>query len=153
MHGGHVSAASEGLRKGSRFTVLMPTTGAPAGVTTIVQEPPIEQARKLRVLVVDDNRDAAESLAMLLDEHEVECAFDGETALAIAQHFHADAVILDIGLPGIDGYELARRLRAGPETEQAILIALSGLGAPGDVMRSREAGCTLTLPANFGSLS
>lgn len=142
MHGGHVSAASEGLRKGSRFTVLMPTTSAPAGVTTIVQEPPIEQARKLRVLVVDDNRDAAESLAMLLGEHEVECAFDGETALAIAQDFHADAVILDIGLPGIDGYELARRLRAGPETKQAILIALSGLGAPGDVMRSREAGCT-----------
>ena len=94
-----------------------------------------------RVLVVDDNRDAAESLAMILHDHEVQCAFDGEAALTIAQEFHADVVILDIGLPGISGYELARRLRALPRTANAVLIALSGFGAPEDLARSREAGC------------
>jgi CheY-like chemotaxis protein len=141
MHGGRVTAASDGLGNGSRFTVTLPTTRAPAIGITDPTEPARQQTRRLRVLVVDDNRDAAESLAMILHDHEVQCAFDGEAALTIAQEFHADVVILDIGLPGITGYELARRLRAQPRTAHAVLIALSGFGAPEDFARSREAGC------------
>jgi CheY-like chemotaxis protein len=76
-----------------------------------------------------------ESLAMILHDHEVQCAFDGEAALTVAQEFHADVVVLDIGLPGISGYELARRLRALPRTANAVLIALSGFGAPEDLAR------------------
>jgi signal transduction histidine kinase/CheY-like chemotaxis protein len=141
MHGGSVAAASDGLGSGSRFTVTLPIARAPAFGTTDPTEPASQQTRRLRVLVVDDNRDAAESLAMILHDHEVQCAFDGEAALTVAQEFHADVVILDIGLPGISGYELARRLRALPRTANAVLIALSGFGAPEDLARSREAGC------------
>jgi two-component system CheB/CheR fusion protein len=141
MHGGSVAAASDGLGSGSRFTVTLPIARAPAIGTTDPTEPAGQQTRRLRVLVVDDNRDAAESLAMILHDHEVQCAFDGEAALTVAQEFHADVVILDIGLPGISGYELARRLRALPRTANAVLIALSGFGAPEDLARSREAGC------------
>ncbi|MCP3713242.1 response regulator [Paraburkholderia sp. CNPSo 3274] len=96
---------------------------------------------RLRVLIVDDNHDAAESLTMLLSEHEVQSAYDGEDALAIATDFHADIVILDIGLPGINGHELARRLRAQPGTARAVLVALSGFGTAEDRAQSREAGC------------
>jgi CheY-like chemotaxis protein len=141
MHGGSVAAASDGLGSGSRFTVTLPIARAPAIGTTDPTEPAGQQTRRLRVLVVDDNRDAPESLAMILHDHEVQCAFDGEAALTVAQEFHADVVILDIGLPGISGYELARRLRALPRTANAVLIALSGFGAPEDLARSREAGC------------
>lgn len=141
MHGGRVTAASDGAGKGSRFTVTLPTTQAPARKNAEQTEPTPHQPGRLRVLVVDDNRDAAESLALLLHEHEVQCAFDGEAALSIAQAFHPDVVILDIGLPGISGHDLARRLRALPATARAVLVALSGFGAPEDVARSREAGC------------
>jgi DNA-binding response OmpR family regulator len=78
---------------------------------------------------------------MLLDEHEVRCDFDGEAALTAAQGFLPDVVVLDIGLPGISGHELARRLRALPKNAHAVLVALSGFGAPEDRARSREAGC------------
>ncbi|MEX3985282.1 ATP-binding protein [Paraburkholderia sp. EG287A] len=142
MHGGHVTAASDGAGKGARFTVSLSTTRAIGAGATNVAEPSKQQTRRLRVLVVDDNRDAAESLAMVLHRHEVQCAFDGETALSIARQFHADAIILDLGLPGISGYELARRLRMLPETANAVLVALSGYGAPDDLRRSRDAGCT-----------
>ncbi|MGP8433746.1 ATP-binding protein [Paraburkholderia fungorum] len=141
MHGGRVTAASDGLGNGSRFTVTLPTTRAPAIGTTDSTEPASQQTRRLCVLVIDDNRDAAESLAMILHDHEVQCAFDGEAALVIAQGFRADVVILDIGLPDISGYELARRLRKLSGTANAVLIALSGFGAPEDFARSREAGC------------
>ncbi|MBU7443403.1 ATP-binding protein [Paraburkholderia fungorum] len=141
MHGGSIVAASDGLGMGARFTVTLPTTRALATGTTDPTEPASQQMRRLRVLVIDDNRDAAESLAMILHDHEVQCAFDGEAALVVAQRFCADVVILDIGLPDISGYELARRLRKLSGTANAVLIALSGFGAPEDLARSREAGC------------
>lgn len=141
MHGGHVTAASDGVGKGSRFTVSLPAIDQ----SVVEHEPSAgsrqHAARRLRVLVVDDNRDAAESLAMILDEHEVQCAFDAEAAIAVARTFHADVVILDIGLPGMSGYALARQLRGTPETAHAVLVALSGFGAAEDRVRSREAGC------------
>jgi signal transduction histidine kinase/CheY-like chemotaxis protein len=141
MHGGHVSAVSDGVGKGSRFTVRLPITQARGTRTTDATERVRQLTRRLRVLIVDDNRDAAESLAMLLHDHEVQCAPDGEAALTIAQGFLPDIVVLDIGLPGMSGHELARRLRALPKTAHAVLVALSGFGALEDRARSREAGC------------
>jgi signal transduction histidine kinase/ActR/RegA family two-component response regulator len=141
MHGGHVSAASDGVGKGSRFTVTLPTTQMSASASAYQSEPDVHRSKRLSVLVVDDNRDAAESLAIILHEHDVRCAFEAEAALSIAEAFHPDVVILDIGLPGISGHDLARRLRAQPETTHATLVALSGFGAPEDIARSREAGC------------
>jgi two-component system CheB/CheR fusion protein len=140
MHGGQVTAASDGVGKGARFMVTLPTTRAAATGNADSTEPARQPVRQLRVLIVDDNHDAAESLAMILHEHEVQCAFDGEAALATAEKFPADVAILDIGLPGIDGYELARRLRTLPGTAHTVLVALSGFGAPEDRARSREAG-------------
>jgi CheY-like chemotaxis protein len=95
-----------------------------------------------RVLVVDDNVDAADSIAWLLQlgGHEVRVAYDGPTALLIAQAFRPQVVLLDIGMPGMDGYEVCRRLRQQPGTERAVLIALTGWGQDEDRRRSGEAG-------------
>jgi two-component system CheB/CheR fusion protein len=92
------------------------------------------------VLVVDDNRDAADSLSLLLQTqgHEVQTAYDGEEALAMARRFGADLVLLDIGLPLMNGFEVAKRLRSGGSA--ARLVALTGYGQPEDLRRSREAG-------------
>jgi DNA-binding response OmpR family regulator len=94
----------------------------------------------MRILIVDDNRDSAESLAIFLrfDAHEVATAFDGDSVAAEAQAFQPDVIILDIGLPGIDGYEVARRLRRAGCT--ARLIAMTGYGQPEDRVRTKEAG-------------
>lgn len=140
MHGGRVTAASDGLGKGSQFTVTLPTTTL-ATVITDSKHSRRKPMRQLRVLIVDDNRDAAESLALILHGHEARCAFDGETAIVVAEAFRPDAVVLDIGLPGISGHVLAQRLRALPQTACAVLVALSGFGGPEDIARSRQAGC------------
>lgn len=94
-----------------------------------------------RLLVVDDNRDSAESLALLLEMygHEVQMAFEGLAALEMARTFRPEVVLLDIGLPGMDGYEVARRLRAGQESH-LVLVALTGYGQDDDRRLSREAG-------------
>jgi CheY-like chemotaxis protein len=103
------------------------------------------------VLVVDDNTDAAESCALLLrlDGHEVRVAPDGPLALQAARDFAPDAALLDLGLPGMDGFEVARRLRALPQTGRALLVAMTGWGQEEDRRRSREAGFDhhLTKPA------
>jgi CheY-like chemotaxis protein len=95
-----------------------------------------------RLLVIDDNKDAAESMSMLLElwGHEVVCAFDGRAGLETAAKYRPDAVFLDIGLPGMDGYEFAERLRGLPEGTQAVLVAITGYGQDEDRRRSREAG-------------
>ena len=91
---------------------------------------------------MDDNRDAAESMAMLLQiwGHEVLCAYDGPSALEISETYRPQVVILDIGLPGMDGYEVASRLRDTPAASNAVLIALTGYGREEDRLRSRRAG-------------
>jgi CheY-like chemotaxis protein len=96
-----------------------------------------------RVLVVDDNVDAALStLGMLeLQGHDVRVAHDGETALSVAREFRPDAIVLDIGLPGIDGYEVARRLRADAAFDETTIIAVTGYGQPEDRARTAAAGC------------
>lgn len=94
------------------------------------------------MLVVDDNQDAAQSTAMLLElfGHEVRCAHDGPTALAVAEDFRPDAILLDIGLPGMNGYEVAEQLRRTPSTRGTLLIAVTGYGQPEDRSRARAAG-------------
>jgi CheY-like chemotaxis protein len=101
----------------------------------------------LRVLVVDDNVDAAKALAMLLGYFhcDVEAAFDGESALAIAEHAEPQVAILDLGLPRIDGFEVARRIRQRPWGKRTMLIALTGWGQEEDRIRSRDAGFDLHL--------
>ena len=142
MHGGSVHAHSEGAGKGSRFVIELP----------LVESTPQSGARKpqaakgpLRsrsVLVVEDSADAAEAMRLLLMEygHHVTTATDGPEAIAVAKAFRPEVIILDIGLPGIDGFELARHLRALAETRAARLIAVTGYGQPADHQRSREAG-------------
>jgi CheY-like chemotaxis protein len=100
------------------------------------------EKRLLRILVVDDNSDAADGLAMIFEMggDDVRVAYDGETALAIAAQFRPEVVLLDIGMPGMDGYEVAGRLRRAPETRDAVLIAMTGWGQPQDKRRSAQAG-------------
>ncbi len=95
-----------------------------------------------RLMVVDDNKDAAESMSMLFElwGHEVLCAYDGRAALEAAAKYRPDAVFLDIGLPGMDGYEIAERLREQPESAKAVLVAITGYGQDEDRRRSREVG-------------
>jgi CheY-like chemotaxis protein len=99
-------------------------------------------ARRKRLMVVDDNRDAAETMSMLFElwGHEVVCAYDGRSALETAAKYRPDAVFLDIGLPGMDGYEIAERMRELPESGRTVLIAITGYGQEEDRRRSREAG-------------
>jgi len=95
-----------------------------------------------RILVVDDNIDAAESLALLLalEGHDVKFALDGPAALALASDFQPEAVLLDIGLPGMDGYEVARKLRERPETREALIVAITGYGQQEDRALTKAAG-------------
>jgi PAS domain S-box-containing protein len=157
LHEGSVVAESAGVGQGSRFTVRLPLasrlaadqpSGAPAGQA--------ETATHLRVLVVDDNVDAAESLAALLDlaGHATRVAHDGDQALRTAHEFRPEVVFLDIGMPGKDGYEVAKALRGEPETRQAVLVALTGWGAKEDRARSRNAGFDyhLTKPAGLAAV-
>ena len=101
-----------------------------------------EAAPKRRLLVVDDNKDAAESMSMLLEMwgHDVAYAYDGPSALQTAEEWQPEAVFLDIGLPGMDGYEVAERLRELPHAKDAVLIAITGYGQDDDRLRSRRAG-------------
>jgi PAS domain S-box-containing protein len=144
MHGGRVTAASGGLGKGSEFAVKVPVL---VGVAGLVQEATLEPGTRagqpLRVLVVEDNVDAGDSLSMLLrlHGHQVLVARTGPTALELAATFHPALVLLDIGLPGMDGYEVARRMRADPTLKGVTLCAMSGYTpSEADRFRPQEAG-------------
>jgi PAS domain S-box-containing protein len=139
LHGGRVKAASG--PRGSTFTVWLPLPGA-TGSPAPADAPPMIASAGRRVLVVEDNADAAESLAALLElqGHLVVCAADGEAALERAAALRPEVAILDIGLPGMDGYTLARLLRETPETRACVLVALTGYGQPEDRARATAAG-------------
>lgn len=160
MHGGSIRAYSEGLGKGSEFVVRLPAS------TVIGPARPIPSAKTLssriaprkrpaRVLVVDDNMDSANTLARLLSRqgHEVRTVYDGPAAIEAAREHRPEFVLLDIGLPGMDGYQVAARLRQ--ENEDSILIALSGYGQESDRERSRAAGFHhhLVKPVEHGRLA
>jgi signal transduction histidine kinase/ActR/RegA family two-component response regulator len=156
QHGGQVEAASEGLGKGAEFRVRLPlSTEARAGP---VAQDPVRRviAKGLRLLVVDDNQDAVETLSMLLSTLGVEhrTANDGPGALALAERFRPRMVLLDIGMPGMDGYEVARRLRSQSRHEGVVLVALTGWGGEQDHERSQAAGFDhhLRKPADVNEL-
>jgi signal transduction histidine kinase/CheY-like chemotaxis protein len=143
LHAGEITASSEGRGLGSRFTLSLPLLEQPAVPQACEPAaPPPPNTGSLDVLVVDDNQDAAELLGVWLESHGHRPAvyFDPAVALDAALRNPADVYVLDIGLPGMDGYELARRLRANPRNRKATLIALTGYGQANDIARSREAG-------------
>ena len=145
LHGGTIEARSDGLGKGSEFTVRLPALPAVAAAETTDapnddrHRPP---SRAKRVLVVDDNADVAESLGMVLEflGHEVRTVHDGNVAVATARAERPDLMFVDIGLPVMDGYEVARTVRADPTLGDVVLIALTGYGTVEDKARSRAAG-------------
>jgi PAS domain S-box-containing protein len=156
LHGGTVEARSEGVNRGSEFTLRLPL-GARDGAAQKPEQPARRPGVARRVLVVDDNVDAASMLDMLLRSlgHETRVAHEGTAALRVAEEFRPDIVLLDIGMPGIDGYEVARRLRTLAKARPMRIVAVTGWGQEGDRERSREAGFDLHLvkPVDANELS
>jgi CheY-like chemotaxis protein len=143
MHGGRVEAHSDGPGRGSRFTLLLPL--APELTGHAAAEHPADAApgvKPRRVLVIDDNQDAADSTAMLLGVlgAQPHVAYDGESGLAALKSWRPDLVLLDLGMPGMDGFEVARRIRADAETAALPVVALTGWGQQQDRQRTLEAG-------------
>jgi two-component system, chemotaxis family, CheB/CheR fusion protein len=141
MHGGSVEAHSAGLGRGSEFVVRLPVLAGAAPL----EETPADvraKAQRRRILVVDDNRDSAQSLAMLLriTGHEVQTAYDGLDAVELAAELRPQVVLLDIGLPKLNGYEACRRIREQPWGKEMIVVALTGLGQEEDRRKTRESG-------------
>jgi CheY-like chemotaxis protein len=149
MHGGTVTAASAGQGKGSTFTVTLPALGSHAESLSAAPPDgaPAAAGPKRRILVVDDNRDSAGSLAMLLNllGNEVRTAHDGIEAVEAAERFRPEVVLMDVGMPRLDGYEATRRIREQPWGKAMTIIALTGWGQEGDKLQSREAGCNAHL--------
>jgi PAS domain S-box-containing protein len=141
MHGGAATAESPGVGRGSTFSLRLPLMGEGLAQAVTPSARPIA-AERLRIMVVDDNEDAAEMLAMLLQAsgHEVTIAHDGTDALELAASFRPQLVFLDIGLPGMDGYEVARRLRALAATARSQIVALTGWGGDKDKKLAKQAG-------------
>jgi CheY-like chemotaxis protein len=144
MHGGSVEAKSDGQGRGSEFLVRLP-------VVLSVMHPQTDDAVRVsssnrrRVLVVDDNRDAATSLSVMLGlmGHESKTAYDGLEALEVAEVFRPDLILLDIGMPKLNGYDTARRIREQPWGKRVVLVALTGWGQDEDRRMSQAAGFDL----------
>jgi len=156
MHGGSVEARSAGEGRGSEFVVRLPVlVGAPEAVSPAPSASE-ETLQSRRILIVDDNEDAAESLAMLLSitGNETHMAHDGVAAIAAVEHHRPDVVLLDIGLPGLNGYEVCRRLRREPWGKHVVVIALTGWGQEEDRRKSQEAGFDghLVKPVDYNAL-
>jgi len=157
MHRGTVEATST-LGQGSEFTVRLPLLAPPTSQPDLVKPAPAAAtARTLRVLVVDDNVDSAASLAMLLraQGHEAVTAHDGPSALAAAIDFRPHVALLDIGLPKMDGYAVAKTMRQQPGLEHVVLVAVTGYGAASDLQLSRDAGFDhhILKPADIAKVS
>ena len=144
MHDGMVEVTSGGIDQGSTFTVILPTASSQVPEPQTMLRLPARGTKPAshRIMVIDDNVDAAEALVMLLDMsgHNARAAFGGKEALDVAMTFRPEVVFLDIGLPGMDGYEVARQLLATPATASAKLIALTGWGTEQDIQKSKKAG-------------
>jgi signal transduction histidine kinase len=156
LHGGTISARSEGLGKGSEFVVVLPLTAR--GERAVAAAASSTQGARARsVLLVEDNADLAATLARLLQEagHAVHVAYDGPSALRMAQSIDPELVLLDIGLPGLDGYEVARHLRQSARTRDATLVALTGYGQASDRERALRAGfdAHFVKPVDVGALN
>jgi CheY-like chemotaxis protein len=148
MHDGAVEVHSAGIGQGSEFIVRLPImleSPTPSQLEPIVGEP--KSATGRRILVVDDNRDSATSLALLLKlmGNQTETAYDGLQAVEAAEKFRPEIILLDIGLPKLNGYEAARKIRDQPWSKDVVLVALTGWGQDEDRQRSKEAGFSVHL--------
>jgi CheY-like chemotaxis protein len=154
MLGGTIAASSEGHGRGAQFTVRLPVEAAGAPPPRPVAPAP---DRSRRILIVEDNDDARESLRLLLESlgHHVLEAGDGPRGLALALHHRPEVVLIDLGLPELDGYEVARALRESPIGKTAALIAVTGYGQADDRRRSKDAGfdAHLVKPVSLGVLA
>ncbi len=142
LHGGTVEARSPGPGRGSTFVVRLPAPEGLRAPPRPAAQPRPAMAVGRRILAVDDQADTVEMLASLLrlQGHEVRTAYDGPAGLAAAADFGPEVVLLDIGLPGLDGYEVARRLRQVPAARTALLVAVTGYGREVDRAQARAAG-------------
>jgi CheY-like chemotaxis protein len=148
LHGGTVDVTSAGLGYGAEFIIRLPglisaeVDHDDAALATVTPFPALPGARTGRVLVVDDNVDAADALGEALqgEGYEVRVVYDGATALTTAGEFVPGVILLDLGLPEIDGHEVARRLREQAEHANTLIVALTGFGSESDHQRSRQAG-------------
>jgi PAS domain S-box-containing protein len=157
LHDGSIEVRSDGLGRGSEFVMTFPALPASAAVPRGPATARLAGgSRPLRILLVEDNPDAAESFTMLLElgGHEVRAADEAAEALRVVDDFTPDIAFVDVGLPGIDGYELATRLRAHPSCHQSVLVALTGYGRDEDKRRASEAGFDhhLTKPVDFDAV-
>jgi signal transduction histidine kinase len=159
MHGGRVEVHSEGLGRGSEFRVCLPLR-LPGAHATDEDNAPDDasqpNAKACRALVVDDNRDSADTLAMMVEllGHEVRALYDPHEVPSVVEEFAPDVVFLDVGMPGLSGYDLARVLRAADGGEHLLLVAVTGWGQPEDRRRTREAGFDrhLVKPADLSAI-
>jgi signal transduction histidine kinase len=142
MHGGSVEAYSDGPGQGSAFTVRLPVVRETAQIAEPIQETGVNAGPRRRVLVVDDNRDAAASLGMLLSlwGHDTRIAHDGVEALDLAEGFRPEVILLDLGLPRLNGYDACRQIRERCCGKDVVIVATTGWGQEDDRRRSREAG-------------
>ncbi|MFO1502796.1 MAG: response regulator [Steroidobacteraceae bacterium] len=142
LHRGHVSAHSDGEGRGSEFRITLPRVAAGALPVADAQESGSAQFKPLRILIADDNVDSAMSWSLLIEDggHRVVTAYDGMEALRMAEEFRPQVVLLDIGMPRLDGYEVARRMRTTDWGRQALLVAITGWGQARDRALAQEAG-------------
>ncbi|HMC98124.1 MAG TPA: response regulator, partial [Flavobacteriales bacterium] len=156
MHGGTVSAHSEGVGMGAEFTIRIPLQVMDAPTAVPVTEVPDAEGSRYRVLVIEDNQDTADSFKLLLtrDGHEVRTAYTGTAGLEAAHHFRPQVILCDIGLPGMDGYQVVRMIRRDADVSSAYVIALTGYGREEDQGKAHEAGFDLhlTKPVDFATL-
>ncbi len=150
-HGGHIDAHSDGIGRGSRFTISLPRATAVAESRQTSDPPPPSASVRRRVLVAEDDRDTADLMEAMLTQrgHELRVAFDGASALRLTEEFKPHVVFLDLGLPGLNGYEVARRLRELPGNHAMQIIAVSGHVREEDHARALESGCSAHLPKPF----
>jgi len=151
MHDGRIEAASDGLGRGAQFTVRLPLAAAAESAAPSAREPATRAKARRRILVVDDNADAADSLAVLLrlEGMEARACYGPEQALELAQEFKPDVAFLDLSLPSMSGVELGRKLREQARERRLVLVALTGMGQKADIEQTRAAGfdAHLTKPA------
>ena len=156
MHGGTVNAQSEGTGKGSEFTVRLPLPSADKRTSEARRCTADTPVVKRRILVVDDNKDSGDTLCILLRHkgHDVWTARDGLEAVLKAGELLPEIILMDVGMPKLNGYEATRRIRETPSGKDIFIVALTGWGQPSDVVKSREAGCSahLVKPVDFAAL-
>ncbi|HZY16620.1 MAG TPA: PAS domain S-box protein [Ramlibacter sp.] len=154
LHGGTIAATSPGLGQGSSFTLRLPVASNPRETET--KDPHAPAVSGLRILVIDDNRDSADSATDVLRllGNQAEAAYDGESGIAQARRLHPDVILLDLAMPGMDGYEARKRLLADGGAQRSFLVAMTGFGNEDDRRRTRSAGfdAHLTKPVELDAL-